>query len=174
MTREWIIYILLKKSFAPITLYSLYLKLWESVTLPKVKKNVWNITEIFYGYVETIHKFLNSLNNNFGNSQNSHLNLQNVIWILIKIVIKHAPIYISSCNNSGIKSMGVIPLFCKSQNFWNFTDFCYNISRKKVVTFFSFLAIFMKSYTVIVKTWSKQIIIVILHFWVKNVVFEQK
>ena len=32
----------------------------------------------------------------------------------------------------------------------------------------------MKSYTIIVKTLSKHMKIVILHFWVKNVVFEQK
>ena len=41
-----------QKSFAPFTLYSLYLKL-EPVTFPNVKKNVWNNTEILYGYVET-------------------------------------------------------------------------------------------------------------------------
>ena len=32
----------------------------------------------------------------------------------------------------------------------------------------------MKSYTIIVKTLSTHMIIVILHFWVKIVVFEQK
>ena len=37
----------------------------------------------------------------------------------------------------------------------------------------SFLAIFMKSYTIIVKILSKRMIIVILYYWVKNVVYEQ-
>ena len=40
------------KSFAPFTLYSLYFKICESVTLQNVKKNVGN-TEIVYRYDET-------------------------------------------------------------------------------------------------------------------------
>ena len=40
--------------------------------------------------------------------------------------------------------------------------------------FLSFLAIFMKSHTIIVKTLSEHMIIVIVHFWVKNLVFELK
>ena len=47
-----------QKRFAPITIYSLYLKLWEYVTLPNVKKIVWNNTEILYRYVETNTFFL--------------------------------------------------------------------------------------------------------------------
>ena len=46
-------YIYSSKMFEALTLFSLYLKLWESVTLPNVEKNVWNNTEIMYGYVET-------------------------------------------------------------------------------------------------------------------------
>ena len=42
-----------KKSLAPLALYSLYSKLAESITLPIVKKNVWNNTEILYKYVKT-------------------------------------------------------------------------------------------------------------------------
>ena len=34
-------------------LSSMYLKLGESVTLPNVKKYVWNNKEILYGYVTT-------------------------------------------------------------------------------------------------------------------------
>ena len=49
--------ILLKNSFAPLSIYSLYLKLAESahVTLPNVKKTVSNNAEIMYGYVENIY-----------------------------------------------------------------------------------------------------------------------
>ena len=39
------IYTFQKKGFAPLALYSLYLKLAVSVTLPIVKKNVWNNTK---------------------------------------------------------------------------------------------------------------------------------
>ena len=42
-----------QKVFAPLTLYSLYLKLSESVILQKVNNNVWNNTITLYGYVET-------------------------------------------------------------------------------------------------------------------------
>ena len=35
------------------TVYSLYLKLKESVTFPNVKENVWNNIEILLGYVLT-------------------------------------------------------------------------------------------------------------------------
>ena len=49
-----------------------FIKLWESVTLPNVKKNVWNNTEIMYWYVETnthIFEFTRQLVLKF---QNSH------------------------------------------------------------------------------------------------------
>ena len=70
---------------------------------------------------------------------------------------------ISSCNKWGIKSRGVIPQYCKSHNFWNFTDFLSGYIEETCY-FLSFIVIFMKSYTIIVKTLSKHMIIVILHF----------
>ena len=70
--------------------------------------------------------------------------------------------------------MGVTPQICKSHNFWKFTEFSLGYIEVIHCHFLSFLAILMKSHTIIVKTLSEHMIIVILHFWVKNLVFEQK
>ena len=70
--------------------------------------------------------------------------------------------------------MGVIPQYCTSHNFRNFTDVLLGYIEEKSCIFLSYLAFFMKSYTIIVKILSEHMIIVILHFWVKHVVFEQK
>ena len=95
-------------------------------------------------------------------------------WCLItELVIKHPSIYISSSYNWGIRSRGVIPQYCKSHNFWNFTDFTLGYIEGKRCNFWRFQASFMKSYTIIVKTLSKHMIIVILHFLVKNVVLKK-
>ena len=68
----------------------------------------------------------------------------------------------------------VTPIVCKSPNFCNFTDFSLGCIEVISCNVSSFLAIFMKLHTVTKKTLSEQIIMTILHFWVKFVGFEQK
>ena len=46
--------------------------------------------------------------------------------------------------------------------------------EEKSCNFCSFVSIFMKSHTMIEKTLSEHIIMIIMHFLFKNVVFEQK
>ena len=58
--------------------------------------------------------------------------------------------------------------------FLNSPYFLLGYIEEKGCNFWSFESIFMKSHTMIEKTLSEHIIMVILHFWVKNVVFEQK
>ena len=79
-------------------------------------------------------------------------------------MLKHAPFYISSSYNWGIKSIGVLPQYCKSHNFCHFTDVLLGYKELKSCNFLSFLVIFMKSSTIILQILSKHIIIVILHF----------
>ena len=61
-----------QKSFAPLALYSLYLKFAESVSLLNVKKINETIQKSYMGIWKQIHEFLNSLHNFYGNFQNSH------------------------------------------------------------------------------------------------------
>ena len=61
----------------------------------------------------------------------------------------------------------------ESHNSKNITDFSlWYIEVLRDIKLLSFLATFLKSYTKIVKTLSEHMIMVILNFWVKNVVFE--
>ena len=69
---------------------------------------------------------------------------------------------------------GVKIQLCKSHNFWHFCDLKLGYIQVISCNFWSFQANIMKSHTMIVKTLSEHTIMVILYFWVKNVVFEQK
>ena len=64
--------------------------------------------------------------------------------------------------------------YAKVTILWNSTNFLLGYIEEKGCKFWSFESIFMKSHTMIEKTLSEHIIMVILHFWVKNLVFEQK
>ena len=81
--------------------------------------------------------------------------------------------YQPCCYNQGIEAMGVTFTFNKSHNFWNFSIFSLGYIEEKGCFFWSFVSIFMKSHTMIEKTLLEHIIIVILHFWAKNVVFNK-
>ena len=72
----------------------------------------------------------------------------------------------------GLGRLVVKPQFCKIHNFWN-TDFSLRKIEKKSCNFWSFITIFMKSHTIVVKTLSVHKIMFILHFWVKYGAFEQ-
>ena len=65
-------YLYSSKRFAPRALYSLYINHAESVTLPNMKKMYETIQKSCMGIWKQIHEFLNSLDDYFGNIQNSH------------------------------------------------------------------------------------------------------
>ena len=69
--------------------------------------------------------------------------------------------------------MGITPPFFKSYIFCNFTYLSLVYIEKKNHCFLQLYSHFMNSYILIVKALVIQIIIVILHFWVKNDVLEQ-
>ena len=89
-------------------------------------------------------------------------------------MIKHASFYFSCCYNRGIGSMGVTEHPLQKSQLVKFYYFSLGYIEGKCWNFWSFLAIFIKSHMMIVKTLSQHMIMVILHFWAKNVVFEQK
>ena len=70
--------------------------------------------------------------------------------------------------------MGVTEHILQKSRLLKFTNFLLGYIEKKGCNFWSFESIFMKSHTMIEKTLSEHMIMVILHFWAKNVVFEQK
>ena len=68
-------------------------------------------------------------------------------WLLIKIVMKHVPFYISSCYNWGILVDGGYPKYSKSHNFWNFNDVLLRYIEEKSCNFLKnkFSSNFMQS-----------------------------
>ena len=72
--------------------------------------------------------------------------------------------------------MGVTEHIFQKSQLLKFNNFSlgYMYIAEKGCNFWSFELIFMQSHTMIEKTLSEHMIMVILHFWAKNVVFEQK
>ena len=69
--------------------------------------------------------------------------------------------------------MGVTEHILQKSQLLKFTNFSLGYIREKGCNFWSFESILMKSHTMIEKTLSEHMIMVILHFWAKYVVFEQ-
>ena len=70
--------------------------------------------------------------------------------------------------------MGVTEHILQKSQLLKFTYLSLGYIEEKSCNFCSFVLIFMKFHTMIEKTLSEHIIMIILHFLFKNVVFEQK
>ena len=70
-------------------------------------------------------------------------------WLLIEIMMKLAPFYLSCCYNRGIGSIRDNTLILQKSQFLIFTDYSLGYIEIISCNYWSFLAILMKSHTII-------------------------